>query len=126
MLTAYRTRSNSVRRRTPWCQGRTGHTRRPGSAGVTRSSKPEVGSAVDQSLEVLGVAGSLDLDPVGGALDLAEVVGGQRDGGCSEVLFQAFYSTGARDRHDPGLLGEQPGQRDLGRRGVLPGCDLPQ
>jgi hypothetical protein len=26
-----RTRSNSVRRRTPWCQGRTGHTRRPGS-----------------------------------------------------------------------------------------------
>jgi hypothetical protein len=28
-----------------------------------------------------------------------------------------------RDGHDPGLLGEQPGERDLGRGGVLAGCD---
>src|SRR4030095_8221795 len=63
---------------------------------------PALASAVDQSLEVLGVAGSLHLDLGGSALDLGEVVGGQLDGGCSEVLVQALHSAGAGDRHDPG------------------------
>ena len=48
------------------------------------------GLAVDESLEVLGVSGSLDLDLGGGTVDLAEVVGGQLDGGCTEVLVQAL------------------------------------
>jgi hypothetical protein len=68
---------------------------------------------------MLGIAGSPHLDLVGGILDLAEVVGGQLKGGCSEVLVEALHSTGAGDRHDPRLLGEQPGERDLGRGGVL-------
>jgi hypothetical protein len=34
-------------------------------------AEPQAGSAVDESLEVLGVPGSLHLDLRGGALDLA-------------------------------------------------------
>jgi hypothetical protein len=39
-------------------------------AGHARA-EPQAGSAVDESLEVLGVPGSLHLDLPGGALDLA-------------------------------------------------------
>ena len=38
----------------------------------------------------------------------------------SDVLLQAMQLRGARDRNDPGLLREQPGQRDLGR--CAPSC----
>src|SRR4029453_2898471 len=54
--------------------------------------------AVDESLEMLGVAGSLHLDLGGSTLDLAQVVGGQLDGGCAEVLVQTLHSAGAGDR----------------------------
>ena len=60
----------------------------------------------------------------GGALDLAEVVGRQFDGSRPDVLLQAMQLRGARDRNDPRLLGEQPGERDLGRRRLLPLRDL--
>jgi hypothetical protein len=46
----------------------------------------EAGSAVDESLEVLGVPVSLHLDLRGGAVDLAKVVVGQLEGGGCEVL----------------------------------------
>ena len=38
----------------------------------------------------------------------------------SEVLLQALQLRGARDRNDPRLLGEQPGERDLRGRRLLP------
>ena len=53
-------------------------------------------------------------------VDLAQVVGRELDVRGAEVLLQAVQLRGARDRHDPRLLGEQPGERDLGRRRALP------
>ena len=70
--------------------------------------------ATGWSLEVFGIAGSLDGDLGGGVLDLAEIVGGECDVGGADVLLQALKPPGAGDRHDPGLLGEQPGEGDLG------------
>src|SRR5215218_1707198 len=56
---------------------------RPGHAEAGRNTMAAHGtqgtlarSAVDESLEVLGVAGSLDLDLGGSAFDLAQVVEG--------------------------------------------------
>ena len=63
-----------------------------------------------------GVAGPLHRDLGDGAIDLAQVVGRQLDGGCAEVLLQAMQLGGAGDRNDPGLLRQQPGQGDLRRR----------
>ena len=34
--------------------------------------------------------------------------------------------SGTRNRHDPRLLGKQPGERDLSKRCLLPYCDLAQ
>jgi hypothetical protein len=87
--------------------------------GPLRSGEQLVRSAIGQSLEVLGVPRSLHLDLRGDALDLAEIVGRQLDGGCSEVLVEAFQPPSARDRDDPGLLSEQPGERDLAWRGFF-------
>src|SRR5207248_6286298 len=42
-----------------------------------------------------------------------------RDGGRRDVLPQAVQLRGAGNRHDPGLLGEEPGERDLGGRRIL-------
>ena len=55
----------------------------------------------------------------GGAFDGAQIVGGEFDRSRAEVLVQPFESAGARDGHNPRLLRQQPGQRDLGGRGVL-------
>ena len=80
--------------------------------------------ATGHLLQVLGVPGPLHRDLRGRGLDLAEVVGRQLDGRRPEVLLQAMQLRGARDGDDPGLLGEQPGERDLGRRRLLPLGDL--
>ncbi len=53
-----------------------------------------------------------------------EVVGSQFDCDCSKVLVQTLQLARARDRNDPRLLSEQPSERDLSRRSILPGCDL--
>src|SRR6266567_4615873 len=42
----------------------------------------------------------------------------------SDVLLQARELRGTRNRHDPGLLGKQPGERDLRRGRLLAFCDL--
>src|SRR4029450_9368219 len=75
---------------------------------------PALASPGAQPLGVLGVAGSLHLDLGGSALDLGEVVGGQLDGGCSEVLVQALHSAGARGRHAPGGAGGATRARAMG------------
>ena len=78
------------------------------------------GSAAGHLLQLLGVPGPLHRDLRGGGLDLAEVVGRELDRGGPEVLVQPMELRGARDGDDPGLLGEQPGERDLGGRRLLP------
>ena len=43
-----------------------------------------------------------------------------------DVLLQAVQLGGAWDRNNPRLLGEQPSERDLGRRRPFPLCDAAQ
>ena len=51
-------------------------------------------------------------------VDLAQIVGRECEVGSAEVFFQAVQLGRAGDRHDPRLLREQPGERDL-RRGCF-------
>src|SRR5262249_27355853 len=54
------------------------------------------------------------------AIDLAEVNGCQFDVNCPEVLFEAMQLRSAWDGDDPRLLGQQPRERDLSGRRLLP------
>src|SRR5215207_2885827 len=81
-------------------------------------------SAAGQPLQMLWVSGTFHLDLCGGALDLAEIVRGELEFGGTDVLVEALQLPGAGNRDYPGLLSEQPGQRDLSRRGVLACCNL--
>ena len=56
------------------------------------------------------------------AIDLAEIVGRQREGRGSDVLLEPVQLRGARDRNDPRLLREQPRQRELRGGRLLPSC----
>src|ERR1039457_7155061 len=80
-------------------------------------------SASDQFLEVFGVSSTLYRDLRSGALDFTEVFGREVKLGGSEVLLEALQLPGPRDRNDPRLLGEQPGERDPGGCRLLPLCD---
>src|SRR6266478_1414031 len=53
-----------------------------------------------------------------------EVVGGEFDCNCSKVLVQTRQLSRARDRNDPWLLGEEPGERDLSRCRLHPSYDV--
>ena len=46
--------------------------------------------------------------------------------GRAEIFLEAMQLCGSGDRHDPGLLCQQPGQGDLCRRRLFPGRDLPK
>ena len=76
------------------------------------------------ALEFLGIAGALDCDPGGGAVDLAKIVSAKFDCGCSDVLFQPVQFRRAWNRNDPGLLRQQSCQRYLRRCRALPFRDL--
>ena len=52
-----------------------------------------------------------------------EIVGREIDGYSSDVLVQARELAGTWDRHDPRLLRQQPGERDLSRCCLLAFCD---
>ena len=54
-----------------------------------------------------------------GAVDLAEIVGGQFDRRRAEVLFEPMQLRGSGDRNDPRLLRQQPSERDLSRGRLL-------
>lgn len=56
----------------------------------------------------------LNLDVGESFLDAVQVVCRQPNGGRLDVLLQAMHLGGARDRYDPGLLHQEPGERDLG------------
>src|SRR5262245_27067556 len=70
----------------------------------------------DQLLQVFRVAGPMDLDPGRRAIDFQQVVAGELNGGGAEILVKAIALRRSRNRHDPGLLRQQPGQRQLRRR----------
>src|SRR5579885_165510 len=68
---------------------------------------------------MLRVARTLHLDLRGGVLDLAQILGAQLHARRTQILFEALQLGRAGNRHDPRLLRQQPGQRDLGRRRAL-------
>jgi hypothetical protein len=68
---------------------------------------------------MLGVALALDVNLGRRALDLCEVVSGQLEISRPQIFFQRMQLGGAGNRHDPRLLREQPGERDLRRRRLL-------
>jgi hypothetical protein len=76
-------------------------------------------SAASQLLQLFGVARPLHRDLRSGGIDLAEIVGRKLDGRRSDVFLEPVKLRGARDRNDPRVLGEQPGERNLRRSGVL-------
>ena len=75
--------------------------------------------AVDQALHLLGVALALHLDAGGSVVGLGDLLCAQDQVRGGQVLVQPLEPSGAGDRDDPRLLGEQPGERDLRRCGVL-------
>ena len=80
-------------------------------------------SATDQLLQMFRIPGSLHRDLGQRRFDVAQIVRRQLDGGRADVLLQTMQLRGAGDRHDPRLLSQQPGERDLGGRRLLPRCD---
>jgi hypothetical protein len=68
---------------------------------------------------VRGVAVADDLDLVQGLADLAKVLGRQLHVGRRHVLLQASHLRRTGDGDDPGLLRQEPGERDLRRRRLL-------
>jgi len=83
-------------------------------------------SATDELLQMFRVPGSLHRDLGEGAVNVAEIIGRQFDASRSDVLVQPVRLRGPGDRHDPRLLRQQPGNRDLSRRRLFPGCDFPE
>lgn len=75
-------------------------------------------STIGQPLLIFGVALPFHDDPGSGALDIAQIVRRQFDGGCADVLLQTVQLGGSGDGNDPRPLRQQSGQRDLRR----PGC----
>jgi hypothetical protein len=65
-----------------------------------------------------GITLALDRNFGSCVLDLGEVVFRQRDVHRAKIFLQPMQLRRAGDRHDPRLLRQQPGERDL-RRGCL-------
>src|SRR5713226_7345614 len=62
------------------------------------------------------IAVSQDGDGRNGAVNLPQIAFGEIDLDRADVLLQALDLAAARNRNDPRLLSEQPGERDLRRR----------
>ena len=92
--------------------------------GLTEVTALPTSSTMPQYSCPIGVGSVIGLMPRYGAFDLTEIVGRKFDCSRSDVLLQAMQLRGARDRNDPRLLGQQPGERDLSRCRLLPFCDL--
>ncbi len=75
--------------------------------------------AVDHSLRALRVASPLHRDLRRGAVNVVQVCLAELNGRRREILLQAMQFRRPWNRHDPGLLGKQPGECDLGGRRLL-------
>src|SRR5579871_430205 len=73
-----------------------------------------------------GSRASLHLDPGGAVADLAQVVSRELDPRRADVFLEPVELCSARNRHNPRLLREQPGQRYLGRCRFLPDRNSPE
>ncbi len=80
----------------------------------------------DVGLECGGIPVAFDLDPGESRADLGKIGGVERDVSRADVLLKAVNLGRPRDRDDPGLLGDEPGERDLGARRALARGDRPQ
>jgi MmyB-like transcription regulator ligand binding domain len=81
-------------------------------------------SASGQLFEPFRIPVTLHRDLRHRALDLAQIVRSQLEGCRSDVLVEAVQLRRPRDRHDPRLLREEPGDRDLRGRRLLSSRDL--
>src|SRR3954470_11700565 len=66
-------------------------------------------------LFMTGATRALDLESRCGVVDRADLRRAEMYLGRSEIFYEPFHFPGAWDGNDPGLLREQPGERDLGR-----------
>src|SRR2546425_9977413 len=78
------------------------------------------------SLQRFRITCSLHIDLRRVQIDLTQIVGGELNCNCVDVLLQAMQFRCAGDGNNPGLLGQQPCKRNLSRRRVPPFCDLAQ
>ena len=74
----------------------------PWTPVITRA--PTGKSAIDEPLQVLGVAGALHIDFRGCTIDIAKVRGGQLDPDGAEILLQPVALRRSRNGNDPRLL----------------------
>jgi hypothetical protein len=77
-------------------------------------------SAIGLLLQVFRVARTLHADARRGALNIAQIVLRELDAERAEVLVQALQFARTGNGHDPRLLSQQPGKRDLRGCRVLP------
>ena len=84
-----------------------------------RSHAPSVRLAINHLLRTLGIAGTLHRDRRGSLVEAIQIVWCEFHCGCAKVLFQAVQLRGAGNRHDPGLLRQNPRERDLSRSRIL-------
>ena len=66
-------------------------------------------------LQLRGIARALYFNAGDGTLNLRKIIGTQHHGSGPQVLCQPVQLGGAGDRYDPGLLCEQPCQRNRHR-----------
>src|SRR5271166_2855625 len=70
-------------------------------------------------LLVSGSPGPLHVESCSGGIDLAHVLRSELDRRRGEVFVQPLHPARAGDRHDPGLLSQEPSDRDLSRRRIF-------
>ena len=70
-------------------------------------------SAAHQFLQFLGIPSALHRDFRDSGGQFAELAGRELHLGGSEIFFQPMHFGRARNRHNPRLLGEEPGEGDL-------------
>ena len=80
--------------------------------------------AADPRLEMCRITVALHRDLASSPCNCSEVRSRQRHRSRAEIFLEPVQLGGAGDRHDPRLLRQQPGQRDLRRRRLLRCGDL--
>src|SRR6185437_3050882 len=88
-----------------------------GSVGSVGVGGLAASSAIDVALKVLGVAVAVNGNLGRRSLQFAQILRRKHERGRGQVFLEARQLGGAGNGHDPGLLRQQPSQRDLGLGG---------
>ena len=80
-------------------------------------------SATGHCLKSFGIPSTLHRNLCSRTIDLSEIIGRQLDFNGADILLQPMQLRGARDRNNPRLLREKPGQRNLSGQRFLPPGD---